>query len=244
MNKGIKITLIIVGSLAVAGGITFGIIKNKRKKNEKKEELKKELENSQALEQIQEELESTQDTKKDDDKIIPLRNLDKVINNSFKEIKGVKLFPAKKSNDPVQGHNFGEGFANIRETPEVNNAWTTFYDVIDNLLGKVSAGSSIGTIVSEQYDDMTPKMRWFKVKLSKAIDGEQYGWVRGDNVTFQPIKKKSSKSKFEGDFVQKYDNSYQLGADVFPHPNWMIQYRAYAGDEVTSDFGGDFDLDI
>jgi len=244
MNKGLKITLIVVGSLAVAGGITYGIIKNKRKKNEQKEELKKELENSQALEKIQEELESTQDTKKDDDKIIPLRNLDNVLNNSFKEIKGVKLFPAKKSNDPVQGHNFAEGFANIRETPEVNNAWTTFYDVIDNLLGKVSAGSSIGTIVSEQYDDMTPKMRWFKVKLSKPIDGEQYGWVRGDNVTFQPIKKKSSKSKFEGDFVQKYDNSYQLGADVFPHPNWMIQYRAYAGDEVTSDFGGDFDLDI
>jgi len=79
---------------------------------------------------------------------------------------------------------------------------------------------------------------------SKPIDGEQYGWVRGDNVTFQPIKKKSSKSKFEGDFVQKYNNTYQLGADVFPHPNWMVQYRAYAGDEVTSDFGGDFDLDI
>jgi hypothetical protein len=196
------------------------------------------------LEQLQQELESTQDTKKDDTKIIPLRNLDKVINNSFKEIKGVKLFPAKKSNDPIQGHNFAEGFANIRETPEVNNAWTTWYDYKDNLLGKVSAGSSIGTIVSEQYDDMTPKMRWFKVKLSKPISGEQYGWVRGDNVTFQPIKKKSSKSKFEGDFVQKYNNTYQLGADVFPHPNWMIQYRAYAGDEVSSNFGGDLDLDI
>jgi hypothetical protein len=244
MNKGLKITLIIVGSLAVAGGITYGIIKSIRKKKDSKEALEKELQESQALEQLQQELESTQDTKKDDTKIIPLRNLDKVINNSFKEIKGVKLFPAKKSNDPIQGHNFAEGFANIRETPEVNNAWTTWYDYKDNLLGKVSAGSSIGTIVSEQYDDMTPKMRWFKVKLSKPISGEQYGWVRGDNVTFQPIKKKSSKSKFEGDFVQKYNNTYQLGADVFPHPNWMIQYRAYAGDEVSSDFGGDFDLDL
>jgi hypothetical protein len=244
MNKGLKITLIIVGSLAVAGGITFGIIRSSRKKKEKKAELEKELQNSQALEQIQEELEATQDTKKDDDKIIPLRNLDKVVNNSFKEIKGVKLYPAKKSNDPVQGHPYAEGYANIRETPEVNNAWTTWYDYIDNLLGKVSAGSSIGTIVSEQYDNMTPKMRWFKVKLTKKIDGEQYGWVRGDNVTFQPIKKKSNKSKFEGDFVQKYDSSYQLGADVFPHTNWMIGNRAYAGDEVTSDIGGNFDLDI
>lgn len=243
MNRGLKITLIVVGSLAVAGGITYGIIKSIRKKKEQKEELEKELQESQALEQVQEELESTQDTKKDDTKIIPLRNLDKVVNNSFKEIKGVKLYPAKKSNDPVQGHPYAEGYANIRETPEVNNE-SAWYDPFDNLLGKVSAGSSIGTIVSEQYDDMTPKMRWFKVKLSKKIGGEQYGWVRGDNVTFQPIKKKSSKSKFEGDFVQKYDSSYQLGADVFPHTNWMIGNRAYAGDEVTSDIGGNFDLDI
>lgn len=242
MNRGLKITLIVVGSLAVAGGITYGIIKSIRKKKEQKEELEKELQESQALEQVQEELESTQSTK--DNRVIPLRNLDKGLNNSFNEIKGVKLYPAKKSNDPTQGHPYAEGYANIRTSPEVNNSQGIMDFWQDNLLGKVSAGSSIGTIVSEQYDDMTPKMRWFKVKLTKKIDGEQYGWVRADNVTFQPFKKKSSKSKFEGDFVQKYDNSYQLGADVFPHPNWMIQYRAYAGDEVTSDIGGNFDLDI
>lgn len=242
MNKGLKITLIVVGSLAVAGGITYGIIKSVRKKREQKEALEKELQQTQELEQVQEELESTQSTK--DDRIIPLRNLDKGINNSFKEIKGVKLYPAKKSNDPIQGHPFAEGFANIRQTPEVNNSQGIWDLWQDNLLGKVGAGSSIGTIISEQYDDMTPKMRWFKVKLTKKIDGEQYGWVRSDNVTFQPIKKKSSKSSFDGAFVQKYDNSYQLGSDVFPHPNWMIQYRAYAGDEVTSDIGGNFDLDI
>jgi type II secretory pathway pseudopilin PulG len=240
MNKSLKITLIVVGSLAVAGGITFGIVRRIRKRNEQKEELEKELQESQALQQVQQELEATQDTK--DDKIIPVRNLDKGINNSFKEINGVKLYPAKKSNDPVQGHPFAEGFANIRETPEVNNSQGIWDLWQDNLLGKVSAGASIGTIVSEQYDNMTPKMRWFKVKLSKPIDGENYGWVRGDNVTFQPFTKK--KSSFEGDFVQKYNNSYQLGADVFPHPNWMIQYRAYAGDEVSSNFSGDLDLDF
>jgi type II secretory pathway pseudopilin PulG len=238
MNKSLKITLIVVGSLAVAGGITFGIVRRIRKRNEQKEELEKELQESQALQQVQQELEATQDTK--DDKIIPVRNLDKGINNSFKEINGVKLYPAKKSNDPVQGHPFAEGFANIRETPEVNNSQGIWDLWQDNLLGKVSAGASIGTIVSEQYDNMTPKMRWFKVKLSKPIDGENYGWVRGDNVTFQPFTKK--KSSFEGDFVQKYNNSYQLGADVFPHPNWMIQYRSLAGDEVSSNFGGDLDL--
>jgi hypothetical protein len=241
MNRGLKITLIVVGSLAVAGGITFGIVKKIRKRNEQREALEKELQQSQALQQVQQELESTQDTK--NNQIIPVRNLDKVVNNSFKEINGVKLYPAKKSNDPVQGHPFAEGFANIRETPEVNNSQGVWDLWQDNLLGKVSAGASIGTIVSEQYDNLTPKMRWFKVKLSKPIDGEKYGWVRGDNVTFQPFTK-NKKSSFDGAFVQKYDNSYQLGADVFPHPNWMIQYRAYAGDEVSSNFSGDLDLNL
>ena len=243
MNRGLKITLIVIGSLAVTGGIVYGIVRKIRKKKEQKEEIEKELQESQELEKLQEELESTQGST-DTNKIIPIRNLDKVINNKFSEIKGVKLYPAKKSNDPIQGHSFAEGYTNVRETPEVNNS-QGFSDLWqDNLLGKVSAGSSIGTIVSEQYDNMTPKMRWFKVKLTKKIDGEQYGWVRGDNVTFQPINKKSSKSKFEGDFVQKYDNSYQLGADVFPISNWMIQHRSYAGDEVSSNFGGDLDLNI
>lgn len=240
MNKGLKITLIIAGSLAVAGGITYAIITSIRKKKEKKELLEKELIETQQLEEINTGLQSQQSAK--DDKISPVRNLDKVLNNSFNEIKGIKIYPAKKSDDPAQGHPYAEGYANIRETPEVNNAWSTWYDYKDNLLGKVSAGSSIGTIVSEQYDDMTPKMRWFKVKLSKKIDGEQYGWVRGDNVTFFPFAK-NKKSSFDGAFVQKYDNSYQLGADVFPHSNWMMGYPAY-GNDVTSDFEGNLDLDI
>ena len=86
-------------------------------------------------------------------------------------------------------------------------------------------------------------MRWFKVKLTKKIDGTQYGWVRGDNVTFVPFPKKKPKSSFSGDFVEKYDNSYQLGADVFPHSNWMIGYPVY-GNDVSSDFEGNLDLDI
>lgn len=239
MNRGLKITLIVVGSLALAGGITFAIVRSVRKKKEQKEEQEKELQETQQLEDINTGLESQQSTQQSS-KVIPLRNLDKVLNNSFKEIKGVKLYPARKSNDPAQGHPYAEGFANIRETPEVNNE-SAWYDPFDNLLGKVSAGSSIGTIISEQYDNMTPKMRWFKVKLTKKIDGEQYGWVRGDNVTFVPFTKK--KSSFDGSFVQKYDNSYQLGADVFPHSNWMMGYPAY-GNDVTSDFEGNMDLDI
>jgi hypothetical protein len=239
MNRGLKITLIIAGSLAVAGGVTFAIVRSVRKKKEEEEAQKKELEEVKQLEEINTNLESQQSTQQSN-KVIPLRNLDKVLNNTFNEIRGVKIYPARKSNDPAQGHPYAEGFANIRETPEVNNE-SAWYDPFDNLLGKVSAGSSIGTIYSEQYDNMTPKMRWFKVKLTKKLDGEQYGWVRGDNVTFVPFTKK--KSSFEGDFVQKYNNTYQLGADVFPHSNWMAGYPTY-GNDVVSDFEGNLDLDI
>jgi hypothetical protein len=241
MNKGLKITLIVVGSLALVGGITYAISRSVRKKKEQKEEQEKELQETQQLEEINTGLDSQQSI--NDNRVVPIRNLDKVLNNSFSEIKGVKIYPSKKSNDPIQGHPYAEGYANIRTSPEVDNTneWGGIWG--DNLLGKVSAGSSIGTIVSEQYDNMTPKMRWFKVKLTKKIDGEQYGWVRGDNVTFFPFTKKSKKSSFDGDFVQKYDNSYQLGAEVFPHSDWMIGYPAY-GNDVTSDFEGDLDLNL
>ena len=240
MNRGLKITLIITGSLLVAGGITFAIVKSVRKRKAEKKEVEEELKETQQLEEINQNLESQQTVV--DDKISPVRNLDKVLNNSFSQIKGVKLLPAKKSTNPAEGHPYAEGFANIRTSPEVNNE-SAWYDPFDNLLGKVSAGSSIGTIISEQYDNLTPKMRWFKVKLTKKIDGTQYGWVRGDNVTFVPFPKKKPKSSFSGDFVEKYDNSYQLGADVFPHSNWMVGYPVY-GNDVSSDFEGNLDLDI
>ena len=103
-----------------------------------------------------------------------------------------------------------------------------WYDYKDNLLGKVSVGSSIGTIVSETYDDLVPKMRWFKVKLTKKIDGEQYGWVRADNVTFVPFTKK--KSSFDGNMSEKYNTSYQLGAEVFPHSGWNLYTNRADGD--------------
>jgi hypothetical protein len=240
MNRGLKISLIVIGSLAVAGGLTYAIAKMIRKKKDEKKAVEKELQEIQQLKEINEGLEGQESSKNNN--ISPVRNLDRVLNNSFSEIKNVKLYPAKKSNNPAQGHPYAEGFANIRETPEVNNE-SAWYDPFDNLLGKVSAGSSIGTVISEQYDDMTPKMRWFKVKLTNKIDGEQYGWVRGDNVTFVPFTKKNKKSSFDGAFVERYDTSYQLGADVFPHSNWMIGYSASAND-VTSDFIGEIDLNI
>lgn len=242
MNKGLKITLIIVGSLAVASGVTIAILRIIRKKKEAKDKVIKELENAQQLEQINENISVQEKPVVTSTNVVPVRNLDKVLNNSFAEIKGVNLLPAQKSSDPVLGHPYAEGFANIRETPEVNNAQGWYIDLnVNNLLGKVSTGQNIGKIISEQYDNMTPKMRWFKVTLSKPIGKSKTGWVRGDNVTFKSFPKK--KSSFDGAFVQKFNTSYPLGSEVFPHPNWMLGYSQYSNN-VMSDFEGNLNLDL
>ena len=47
MNKGLKITLIIVGSLAVASGVTIAILRTSRKKKEEKEKVLQDLQNAQ-----------------------------------------------------------------------------------------------------------------------------------------------------------------------------------------------------
>ena len=256
MNKSFKISMIVLSSLVVAGGISLLLVKRKRKKKEQQIIIQQELDNIKDLEKIRDDLDSQGNEKNPtpSNYIKPTRNLDKGITNNFSDIKGKYLIPAIKSSDPIKGHIYAQGFANIRETPEVNNSqgfsdlWQT------NLLGKVSAGARIGTIISEQYDNMTPKMRWFKVKLAKKIDGEQYGWVRSDNVTFYGFKKNKSSSfdgnfenkssSFDGNFVEKYDNSYMLGSDVFPHPNWMIGYSQYS-DDVMSNFEGlNLDLNV
>jgi flagellar basal body-associated protein FliL len=73
MNKGLKITLIVVGSLALAGGITYAIVMSVRKKKEQKAEQEKELKETQQLEEINAGLESQQTTQQSN-KVIPLRN--------------------------------------------------------------------------------------------------------------------------------------------------------------------------
>jgi len=232
MNRGLKITLIVVGSLVVAGGVTLGIVMRSKKKKKQEKEVIKELEETKKLEEINKGLDSQQSTvvaPNVQTKIIPVRNLDKVINNSFAEIKGVTIYPASKSDNAESGHPYAEGFANVRSSAEVNNI-SAWYDPFDNLLGKISAGTPIGTIYSEQYDNMTPKMRWFKVKLTKKLDGNQYGYVRGDNVTFKGFPKKGTKSSFGGNMVEKYNTSYQLGAEVFPHSGWNLYTNRADGD--------------
>jgi len=208
----------ILGGILVLGGASFLVYRQIKKSRDLKalrEEEKKKEEEVSKLE------ENTQGTESSDtnvgDNITPVRNVDKAINNKFSDIRGITLYPAKKSNNKVEGHPFALGYANVREKPEVNteSAW---YDPFDNLLGKVNAGQTIGKLVSERYDNLEPAMRWFLVKLTKPLDGWTYGWVRADTVTFKPFQKKSKFSGFAGDgIVEKYDTSYPLGGTVFPH---------------------------
>jgi hypothetical protein len=239
MNKTLKTTLIVVGSLALAGGITYAIYRVAKKRKEDKEQKEREQQQEAELQIINEGVSGQQESTSE--MVTPIRNLDKNINNSYAEIRGVELFPAQKSSNPILGHEFAQGYAILRNTPEVNTkqAW---WDFKDNEVGRVSTGSSIGTIRGEKYDNLTPAMRWFWVKLTKKIGSREHAWVRADVVTFKPFKRKTS--SFDGSkFVEKYDNSYQLGAQVFPHSNWMIGYPTY-GNDVSSDFEGKLDLDL
>jgi len=159
--------------------------------------------------------------------ISPTRNpVTKDINNSLQDIIGVTLFPAINSTNPEQGHNNAEGFINVRTSAEVNTR---------NLLERIDYPTPVGEVIGETYDNMSPKHRWFKVKLTKPKTTYYFfipkthteGWVRADYVSFRKTTKKTS--SFVG--VQRYDNSYQLGASVFPHSNWMLpkKYSNFQG---------------
>lgn len=212
-----------LGAVVLTTGIVVTVkIVNKRKRLAEEKKLQEEKE--QQLSQIIQQSESGQNqSASQSDRVVAQRDaFTKSITNAFSDIRGKKLYPAKKTSDPSQGHPLALGYANLREAPEVNteSAW---YDPFDNLIKKYTTGEEIGTIIGEQYDDMNPKNRWFKVKMTKPCCGiftdYTVGWVRSDNVVFRPFTK--GKSSFDGSEVIKYNTSYQLGADVFPHSNWM-----------------------
>lgn len=199
MNKALKISLIVGGSLAVA---TVGVILGRKlyiKRKEKREEEERLAKQRKELEELQAGLtvtstglgQSPDCSKKD--RWIPKRNVNMDIINPFDEIKGATIYVAKKSDDPEKGHKYGLGYANIRNSPEVNTKTDTF-DYSNKIYKEYG---KIGTIVGESYDNQDPKHRWFKVKLKKTYedcsgwtgglfgcDDVNYGWVRADNVTF------------------------------------------------------------
>ena len=199
MNKALKLSLIIGGSLVVAGA---GVIVGRKlwiKRKQKKEEEERLAKQKQELEQLQAGLTGTStgvgtspDCSKKD-RWIPKRNVDQMIINPFNELKGTKIYVAQKSDDPEKGHKYGSGYANVRNSPEVNNKTGTF-DISNKIY---TSDGLIGEILAESYDNQTPSMRWFKVKLWETkedcsgytggifgCDKVNYGWVRADNVTF------------------------------------------------------------
>lgn len=210
----------ILGGVLVLGGASFILYRQIKKSRDLKVLREEEKIKSEEVAKLEDNVQGTDSSDtKIGDTISPDRNVDKAINNKFSDIRGVILYPAKKSNNKIEGHTFALGYSNIREKPEINNE-SAWYDPFDNLLGKVVAGQTIGKLVSERYDNLEPAMRWFLVKLTKSLDGWSYGWVRADTVSFKPFIKKKSVfiSGFAGDsIVEKYDTSYQLGGMVFPH---------------------------
>lgn len=249
MDNRIKTGLIIFGSVAVASGLGYLIYvqikKSKKQKKELEDKEKKEKENIDRIEQNEQQIVG----QKEGNKVIPIRNIDKGINNAFNDINGVVLYPARKSNQPSEGHPFALGYSNLRSSPEVNNAkgLSDFWQ--DNLIGKVEGGGVVlGNIIGESYDDLTPKMRWFKIKLDSKLKNKykkDYAWVRSDSVTFREFTKKKNvkkKSSFDGNMVERYNTSYQLGAEVFPHSGWNL-YSNNANADLFQNFDAN-QLDI
>lgn len=248
MDRRIKIGLIILGSVAVAGGVGYLIFRQIKKAKQQEKELKeKEEKIEQNIQQIQQGEQQVQGVQ-EGNKVTPIRNIDKGINNAFNDIKGIKLYPARKSSDPQQGHQYAEGYATIRSSAEVNNSQGITDLWQNNVIGKVEGGGTlIGTIQGEKYDDLSPKMRWFYVKLDdkqKNKLGKSFGWVRADVVTFRNFEKKKGKSSFDGNMVERYDTSYQLGAEVFPHSGWNIAYNRVDADLFQNFDAKQLDLNI
>jgi len=207
MNRGAKIGLIL-GGVVVAGLTTFLLVKRKKDKDAEEKQRKEDEQEAQelALKEVKAtEIKGGSNEGKNKGYIVPKINFADQLSNPFKELKG-KMLKAKK------------GGANIRNTKAVDNSFPT------NLLKKIGSGSSVGTVLSEGYDDMQPKNRWFWVKLKTPCCGTftnyTKAWVRADVVTFNKYKGKSSAEGDMDGMIEKYDTSYQLGAQVFPHSTW------------------------
>lgn len=236
MQKVTKNILIATVSVAVVTGAFFLIRSRVRKKqalleeeylNQVRDEQNQIL-NSQLNEQ--QSGESTVNTSNGGSKtmVSAVRNYNGELINKYHELMGRVLYPAQKSTNASAGHKNALGYTNLRTSPEVNNK-SEWYDTKTNYLGRINTGEKIGIVVSEEYDNFDPAMRWFRVKLFKPLsiptdstasvggitgaiaswfaEPEKYAWVRADNVTFKPYEKKiNSKSNFDGSTTSDEDD--------------------------------------
>jgi hypothetical protein len=235
MTKGAKIALISLAVLGTAGLVTGIVLSKKKKAKEKKKQEDREQKTQEEEHEKEVRTEGTGATKTG--YIVPVRNRNGEVVNPLSEVKGKMLYPASDSSKTVLGYEGGAGSATLRTEAEVNTGY------INNRINKYSGREAIGTVTSAKKDNLDPAMRWFKVKMKKPCCGyfSDYteGWVRADVVTFNKYKKKTS--SMEGDMIEHYA-PMPLGANVFPHSNWMLpadpQDQYYSGMD-----GNNFELE-
>lgn len=234
MNKK-QILLIGTGVLLLAGiGVTIGVISSRRKRvrncsdlggvyfPEKINPMTGKKGFCEIGDSISNESNSgnqntnNQTPNQQQNRVVPIINpVTNDITNPISEIIGTEIYPR-----PIfEG---GTGFSNVRDSAEVNTGF------VNNFLGRIDFPNAIGTIISEQFDNLNPPHRWFRIRLKEpitkgfsityAFQTFEEAWVRADVVTFKPFDRTSSVLG-----LVQYDNSYQLGASVFPHSNWMLQ---------------------
>lgn len=94
--------------------------------------------------------------------VVPIFNDEKELKNSLEQLKATQLYPKRE----WQG---GWDYTNVRSSAEVNTdqGW---YDLRDNLLTTIGAGTPIGKVISKTvglYNSYP--YTWFKVKLNKRL---------------------------------------------------------------------------
>jgi len=263
MNKALKIGLITAGALVAVGGgvIAYSAVRNSRRKKREEQDLmainelrRRELEaisSGRNYEATSAENKARQRGETPENVMVtPSRNFEAELNNSFDDLKGVTLYPTvRRENlqDP-EGHPGGLGKATIRKSPEVNTKRNAF-DYSNKLTVKSGGNTPIGKVVGETYDNFDPKMRWFKVRLPSCIEKAScdlcwnytycYGWVRADNVTFRPYRKKTvagiKKDACSG-------NSFWLSPQLEKDPEFAAiyckEFGGYKGGGTSSSFSG------
>jgi hypothetical protein len=221
MNKAVKIGLI---SAVAIGGVAL-LVSILSKKNKNKKEAEAIREEQEKLAKEKDVIKQTQETANTGETqsggyVIPAYNWLEQISNPYSQVKGRMLYPATTKDYPT-----AQNKATLRTSAEVNNPkgfWTDGNS--DNIIKKYTSGVAIGTVIAEAYDDMIPKNRWFKVKMKTpccgVVSNYKEGWLRADVVSFKKYKKSSSAEGDMDGMIERYDTSYQLGAQVFPHSTW------------------------
>ncbi len=185
MNKQTKIIVYAIGGALLLAGLGFGAY-----------HLAKNWQKDDATEDDWQDGDSTTGTtgKTDTDdsggnpsidssgQVVPIYNAEKELDNDFSQLKGRVLFPKREWVG-------GQGYANVRTSPEVNTnqGW---WDGQDNLITTINSGTPIGQVLSETTTKINEyPYRWFKVKLIEPVGfffPYKEGYVRADTVTIKP----------------------------------------------------------